>query len=75
MSAPLSDDDRRRLRHDLRTPLTIVTGFAEVLAADRPLSDALRRDYATRIQVAAEELRLMLDDLLDEPEDRGEGSS
>ena len=58
MSAELPPDEaRRRLRHDVRTPLTIVTGFAEVLAADRPLSDAVRRDYAARIQAAAEELR------------------
>jgi signal transduction histidine kinase len=41
----VSDDDlvldgetRRKLRHDLRTPLTIVAGFAEVLAADRDIS-------------------------------------
>ena len=67
MSAELPDEERRRLRHDLRTPLTVVTGFAEVLAADRPLSDAARRDYAARIQAAAEEIRTMLDDLLEEP--------
>jgi signal transduction histidine kinase len=67
VSAELPDEERRRLRHDLRTPLTVVTGFAEVLAADRPLSDAARRDYAARIQAAAEEIRTMLDDLLEEP--------
>jgi signal transduction histidine kinase len=66
VSAELPDEERRRLRHDLRTPLTVVTGFAEVLAADRPLSDAVRRDYAARIQAAAEEIRTMLDDLLGE---------
>jgi signal transduction histidine kinase len=67
VSAELPDEERRRLRHDFRTPLTVVTGFAEVLAADRPLSDAVRRDYAARIQAAAEEIRTMLDELLDEP--------
>jgi signal transduction histidine kinase len=67
VSAGLPDEERRRLRHDFRTPLTVVTGFAEVLAADRPLSDAVRRDYAARIQAAAEEIRTMLDDLLEEP--------
>jgi signal transduction histidine kinase len=67
MSSELPDEQRRRLRHDVRTPLTVVTGFAEVLAGDRPLSDAVRRDYATRIQAAAEELRSMLDELLEEP--------
>jgi signal transduction histidine kinase len=57
----LSDDDRRRLRHDVRTPLTIVTGFAEVMAADRAMSDADRRDYARRILEAGQEIRAMLD--------------
>jgi signal transduction histidine kinase len=61
----LSDDERRRLRHDLRTPLTIVTGFSEVLAAEKPISDADRRDYARRIQDAAAELRSLVDELLE----------
>jgi signal transduction histidine kinase len=69
--APTDDDARRRLRHDLRTPLTIVVGFAEVLAADKPITDAARRDYASRIQAAAEELRAMLDDFF---EDDGSGA-
>jgi signal transduction histidine kinase len=60
----LSDDDRRRLRHDVRTPLTIVSGFAEVLSADKPVSDEDRRDYARRIAEAAGEIRALLDDLL-----------
>jgi signal transduction histidine kinase len=64
--APTDDDARRRLRHDLRTPLTIVVGFAEVLAADKPMTDAARRDYASRIQAAAEELRTMLDDFFED---------
>jgi signal transduction histidine kinase len=64
----LPDDARRRLRHDLRTPLTIVAGFAEVLAADRPIADADRRDYAARIQAAAREIRDLLDAALDEPD-------
>ena len=62
----MTDDERRQLRHDLRTPLTIVTGFSEVLAADRPIPDETRRDYAARIHAAAEELRELLDALLDE---------
>ena len=55
------DDARRRLRHDLRTPLTIVTGFAEILASDRPVSDEDRRDYAERVLSAAIEIREMID--------------
>jgi signal transduction histidine kinase len=60
----LSDEERRKLRHDARTPLTIVTGFAEVLASDRTISDADRQDYARRILEAGSELRAMLDELL-----------
>jgi signal transduction histidine kinase len=63
----LSDDDRRRLRHDVRTPLTIVTGFAEVMAGDRAISDADRRDYARRILEAGQEIRSMLDAVLEDP--------
>jgi signal transduction histidine kinase len=68
----MSDDDlvldaesRRRLRHDLRTPLTIIAGFAEVLAGDRAISDADRREFATRIQDAAGDIRRMLDSALE----------
>jgi signal transduction histidine kinase len=68
----VSDDDlvldaeaRRRLRHDLRTPLTIVAGFAEVLAADRQITEADRREFATRIQNAAEEIRQLIDGALE----------
>jgi len=69
----VSDDDlvldsaaRRRLRHDLRTPLTIVAGFAEVLAAEREISDADRREFAQRIQDAAGEIRKLIDDVLED---------
>jgi signal transduction histidine kinase len=63
----VTEDERRRLRHDINTPLTIVAGFSEVLAADRPISEEARRDYAARIHAAAEELREMIDELLDQP--------
>ena len=62
---------RRRLRHDLRTPLTVVAGFAEVLAADREIAPAVRRDYAQRIHAAAKEIIALVDAVLDEP--RGDG--
>ena len=39
----------------------IVTGFAEILAGDRPVSDEDRRDYAQRIVAAADEIRELLD--------------
>ena len=65
MTLDLPEDERRRLRHDLRSPLTIVAGFAEVLAGDKPIADESRRDYAERILTAAKELRRMLDELLE----------
>jgi signal transduction histidine kinase len=61
----LTDEQQRRLRHDLRTPLTIVAGFAEVLASDRRISDAERREYAARIHAAAEEIKTLLDEALE----------
>ena len=65
----MTDERRRRLRHDLRTPLTIVSGFAEVLAAEREISDTDRREYASRIQAAAVEIGELVDQLLDEGSD------
>jgi len=61
----VTEDELRRLRHDLRTPLTIVAGFAEVLAGERPIADDDRREYATRIQDAATEIRRLVDQALD----------
>ena len=65
----MTDERRRRLRHDLRTPLTIVSGFAEVLAGDRTISDADRREYASRIHAAAIEIGELVDQLLEEGPD------
>jgi signal transduction histidine kinase len=61
----LDGETRRRLRHDLRTPLTIVAGFAEVLAGDREISQADRREFAIRIQDAAAEIRKLIDSALE----------
>ena len=54
-------DGLNRLRHDLRTPLTVVIGFAEILAGDRALSDDDRRDYAQRVLNAGYEIRELID--------------
>ena len=63
----MSNDDeaRRKLRHDLRTPLTIVAGFAEVLAADRQITESDRKEFATRILQAAGEIRKLIDEALE----------
>ena len=69
----MSEDDlvldaaaRRSLRHDLRTPLTIVAGFAEVLAGERDISEADRREFSKRIQDAANEIRKLIDDVFED---------
>ncbi len=57
----MNDADLAQLRHDLRTPIAIVAGFAELLCSDRTLSEEQRHDYAERIRQAAGELRAILD--------------
>ena len=54
----------RRVRHDLRSPLVVIGGFAQLLASDRPLTDEQRRDYAQRIQNAARDMERLLDTTL-----------
>ena len=60
MSAP--EDELRGLVHDLRTPLTLVSGFSELLvrrADDLPAPE--RDEYVRRIADAAREMRELLD--------------
>jgi signal transduction histidine kinase len=50
------------LVHDLRTPLTIVQGFADLLARrGDALSAEQREEYVTRIAAAAGEMKSILD--------------
>jgi signal transduction histidine kinase len=52
-----------RLVHDLRTPLTIVQGFAELLDRGLATLDEERRaEYLGRIAQAGREMRDILDD-------------
>jgi len=57
----VNEAELAQLRHDLRTPIAVVAGFAELLSSDRTLTDEQRRDYAERIRHAALELRAILD--------------
>ena len=50
-----------RLSHDLRTPLTIVAGFADLLQRRDDLTDAEREGHVARIAAAATQLREILD--------------
>jgi signal transduction histidine kinase len=61
VSEPRTPGELSALRHDLRTPLTVVIGFAEIMAGDRVVSDEQRRDYAQRVLSAALEIRELLD--------------
>jgi signal transduction histidine kinase len=51
-----------RLVHDLRTPLTVISGFCELLdrQADK-LSAEQRSEYLHRVSAAAAEMRDILD--------------
>ena len=57
-------EELRSLRHDVRSPLMVISGFARMLAGDRDVSDEDRREFAERIEQAADDLRKKLDDAL-----------
>lgn len=57
------DERLRRLVHDLRTPLTLVSGFADLLQRRTDLSEEQRAEYAGRIVEAAADLRGLLDEV------------
>ena len=51
-----------RLVHDLRTPLTVITGFCELLERQSDkLTEEQRKEYINRVALAATELREILD--------------
>jgi K+-sensing histidine kinase KdpD len=58
----MGDDALRVLVHDLRTPLTIVEGFSDLLVRrGAELEPEQRDEYAQRIAEAAKELRELID--------------
>ena len=63
-SRTFSDEELRSLRHDVRSPLMVISGFARMLGGDRELSDEDRREFALRIEQASDDLRQKLDDAL-----------
>jgi signal transduction histidine kinase len=60
----VDEETLRKLRHDLRSPLVVIAGFAQLLAGDREISDAERRDYADRILRASQEMEQLMTDAL-----------
>jgi K+-sensing histidine kinase KdpD len=56
------EDELRTLVHDLRTPLTLVSGFSDLLVRrGDDLAAPERDEYARRIADAAREMRELLD--------------
>ena len=51
-----------KLVHDLRTPLTVAAGFADLLARGAQLDAGKRDDYARRIAEATRDMRAILDE-------------
>ena len=57
-------DDLARLVHDLRTPLAIVSGFAELLERrGETLTPEQHAEYLTRIRESAARMGELLDDV------------
>jgi signal transduction histidine kinase len=64
MSAHDHHDDMSRLVHDLRTPLAIVAGFAELLERRGDhLTPEQQAEYLTRIRESAARMGELLDDV------------
>ncbi len=57
----VDEEHLRKLRHDLRSPLVVIAGFAQLLSGDREVTVEERRDYAERILRASQELEKLID--------------
>ena len=54
----------RRLIHDLRSPVAVIDGFAQLLQRGAAtLTEEQRADYTRRIADAAAEMKALLDDV------------
>jgi signal transduction histidine kinase len=60
----VDDETLRKLRHDLRSPLVVITGFAQLMSGDREITEEERRDYADRILRASQEMVTLMSDAL-----------
>ncbi|MFN2563788.1 MAG: ATP-binding protein [Gemmatimonadaceae bacterium] len=58
-------DFAANVSHELKTPLTVVNGFAETLLQDANLSPEQRRHFAEAIVANASRMQRIVDDLLD----------
>jgi signal transduction histidine kinase len=61
---PPLDPRLHQVIHDLRTPLTVVVGFAELLErSGESFTPEQRQEYTARLAEAARQLRQLLDEL------------
>ena len=59
---PAGPDPLSKLIHDLRSPLMVAEGFAQLLARDEgKLTPEQRADFAKRVQDAMADMRALLD--------------
>ncbi len=58
-------DFAANVSHELKTPLTVVNGFAETLLHDEDISPEQRRSFAQTIVANATRMQRIVDDLLD----------
>jgi len=54
-----------RVTHDLRTPLSAIRGYAELLAEDAPLASGEVREIAGQIEAASAHMLRLVNDILD----------
>ncbi|HEV2999299.1 MAG TPA: histidine kinase dimerization/phospho-acceptor domain-containing protein [Solirubrobacteraceae bacterium] len=60
--APDADARLAKLVHDLRSPLTVAEGFAQLLARDEgTLTAEQRTEFASRVASAMADMRALLD--------------
>ena len=64
MNDGIDEETLKRLQHDVRSPLVVISGFAQLLSTDSDLSHDDRREYAGRIEEAARDLTRLIDEIL-----------
>ncbi len=66
----LADNDRMRreftanITHELKTPLTAISGYAELISGDMEVDEADVKDFAGRIHREAQRLTALVNDIL-----------
>jgi two-component system NtrC family sensor kinase len=59
----IKSDFVNTVSHDLRSPLTAILGYAELVERAGPVND-LQRDFIQRVQVSVHNITMLVDDLL-----------